>query len=57
MYLAPEGEELEIATAAADFIADALPIARLHEGVGPDMGEELRASLARLGRSIVGSGN
>ncbi len=49
MYLAPEGEELEIATAAADFIADALPIARLHEGGGSDMGAELRASLGEMG--------
>ena len=49
MYLAPEGEELEIATAAADFIADALPIARLHEGVGPDMSDDLRASLGEMG--------
>jgi len=49
MYLAPEGDELEIATAAADFIADALPIARLHQGAGPDMGADLRASLGDMG--------
>ncbi len=49
MYLAPEGEELEIAAAAADFIADALPIERLHQGAGPDMGAELRASLGEMG--------
>ncbi len=49
MYLAPEGEELEIATAAADFIADALPIARLHEGSRPDMSPELRTSLGEMG--------
>ena len=49
MYLAPEGQELEIATAAADFIADALPIARLHEGTGPDMGVQLRMSLGEMG--------
>jgi alkylation response protein AidB-like acyl-CoA dehydrogenase len=49
MYLAPEGDELEIASAAADFIADALPIARLHEGSGPDMGAQLRASLGEMG--------
>lgn len=49
MYLAPEGEELEIATAAADFIADALPIERLHKGLGPDMGAPLRSSLGETG--------
>ena len=49
MYLAPEGDELELASAAADFIADALPIARLHEGGGPDMGAELRATLGAMG--------
>jgi alkylation response protein AidB-like acyl-CoA dehydrogenase len=49
MYLAPEGDELEIANAAADFIADALPISRLHEGRGPDMDADLRASLGEMG--------
>jgi len=49
MYLAPEGGELEIANAAAAFIADALPIARLHEGAGPDMDAELRARLGEMG--------
>jgi len=49
MYLAPEGDELELASAAADFIADALPIMRLHEGGGPDMGAELRATLGAMG--------
>ncbi len=28
MYLAPDGDEIEIANAAADFLADAIPIAR-----------------------------
>jgi alkylation response protein AidB-like acyl-CoA dehydrogenase len=49
MYLAPEGDELEIASAAAAFIAGALPIARLHEGSGPDMGAQLRVSLGEMG--------
>lgn len=49
MYLAPEGDELELASAAADFIADALPIARLHAGGGPDMGADLRATLGAMG--------
>jgi alkylation response protein AidB-like acyl-CoA dehydrogenase len=49
MYLAPEGDELEIANAAADFIADALPISRLHEGRGPDMDADLRARLGEMG--------
>lgn len=49
MYLAPEGDELEIANAAADFIADALPISRLHKGRGPDMDSDLRARLGEMG--------
>jgi alkylation response protein AidB-like acyl-CoA dehydrogenase len=49
MYLAPEGEELEIANAAADFIAEALPIERLHQGLGPDMTAAVRASLGDMG--------
>jgi alkylation response protein AidB-like acyl-CoA dehydrogenase len=30
MYLAPDGDEIEIANAAAGFLADAMPIERLH---------------------------
>jgi alkylation response protein AidB-like acyl-CoA dehydrogenase len=49
MYLAPEGDELEIANAAAAFIADAMPVSRLHEGRVPDMDAELRAGLGEMG--------
>jgi alkylation response protein AidB-like acyl-CoA dehydrogenase len=49
MYLAPEGEELEIARAAADFVADALPIARLHAGRGPDLDQAAREALGAMG--------
>jgi alkylation response protein AidB-like acyl-CoA dehydrogenase len=49
MYLAPEGEELEIASAAADFIADALPIERLHRPDNCDLTKDVRASLGEMG--------
>lgn len=49
MYLAPEGDELEIATAAASFLADAMPIARLHASGGADMGAQLRATIGDMG--------
>lgn len=49
MYLAPEGEELEIANAAADFIAGTLPIARLHSHGAADMGAHLRAAFGEMG--------
>lgn len=49
MFLAPEGDEAEIADAAAAFLADALPIARLHGQTGPDMDAELRARLGEMG--------
>lgn len=44
MYLAPEGDEIEIANAAAEFLADAMPIERLH---GPDPAD-LNSSLLKL---------
>ncbi len=49
MYLAPEGEELEIANAAAEFIADALPIERLHRPGNCDLTQDVRANLAKMG--------
>ena len=49
MYLAPEGEELEIASAAADFIAHALPIQRLHQSGDADMGQSLRKQVGDMG--------
>jgi alkylation response protein AidB-like acyl-CoA dehydrogenase len=49
MYLAPEAEELEIAQAAAGFLADALPITRLHAGRGPDLDPATRTRLGEMG--------
>lgn len=49
MYLAPEGEELEIANAAAEFIAAALPIERLHRPGNCDLTPDVRTSLGAMG--------
>jgi alkylation response protein AidB-like acyl-CoA dehydrogenase len=49
MYLAPDGEEWEIANAAAGFLAEVMPIARLHEASAPDMVPQVRASLGEMG--------
>jgi alkylation response protein AidB-like acyl-CoA dehydrogenase len=50
MFLAPDGQEMEIASRAAEFLSAAIPIARLHgpaasHGLGPG----LRADLAAMG--------
>ena len=42
MYLAPDGHEIEIANAAADFLAGAMPIERLHTANSADMKAALR---------------
>lgn len=49
MYLAPDGEEAELARAAADYLANALPISRLHATNSADMGPELRRQLGEMG--------
>ena len=49
MYLAPEGDELEIANAAAGFLADAMPIERLHAPGNADMDASLRGALGEMG--------
>jgi len=49
MYLAPDGDEVEIANAAAGFLADAMPIDRLHSPNSADMGGELRQALGEMG--------
>lgn len=49
MYLAAEGQELDIANAAASFLADVMPIARLQNGAPADMDGGLRGALAELG--------
>ena len=49
MYLVPDGEELEIASAAADYLAAAMPIDRLHHADSADMDAALRTSLGEMG--------
>ena len=50
MYLTPDGDEVEIANAAASFLAEAMPIARLHTAVAsPDMDAAARALLGEMG--------
>lgn len=49
MYLAPEGHEIEIANAAADFLADAMPIDRLHSANSADMNAALRQHFGEMG--------
>ena len=49
MYLAPDGEEAEIATAASDFLVGAMPIDRLHVAGSADMSAELRALFGEMG--------
>ncbi|MCB2073438.1 MAG: acyl-CoA dehydrogenase family protein [Novosphingobium sp.] len=49
MYLAPEGDEIEIADAAADFLAQKMPIDRLHKPGAADMSETLRELLGEMG--------
>ena len=63
MYLAPEGDEVEIADAAAGFLADAMPIERLHSADSADLNASLRALLGEMGwfalavpESLGGSG-
>ncbi len=49
MYLAPDGDEIEIANAAAGFLADAMPIERLHAADSADLGSALRSVLGDMG--------
>jgi alkylation response protein AidB-like acyl-CoA dehydrogenase len=49
MYLAPEGHEIEIAEAAAAFLADAMPIDRLHGLDCADMDPSQRRRLGEMG--------
>jgi alkylation response protein AidB-like acyl-CoA dehydrogenase len=46
MYLAPDGDEIEVANAAASFLGGAMPIARLH---GPDSSDLSAADRQLLG--------
>lgn len=49
MYLAPEGHEIEIANAAADFLAGMMPIDRLHTENSADMNAALRKQFGEMG--------
>lgn len=49
MYLAPDGEETEIAAAASAFLGDAMPIGRLHKPDCADMPPALRGLLGEMG--------
>lgn len=49
MYLAPEGDELEIAHAAAAFVADTMPVGRLHSPNCADMNAALRQRFGEMG--------
>src|SRR5579863_9757570 len=49
MYLAPDGDEIEIANAAAEFLAEALAIDRLHGTDAADLQAPLRQLLGELG--------
>ena len=49
MYLAPDGEEAEVAAAASDFLAGAMPIERLHAAGSADMSAELRSLFGEMG--------
>lgn len=49
MYLAPEGHEIEVADSAARFLADAMPIARLHASNSADMDAPLGQRLGEMG--------
>lgn len=49
MFLAPEGGELEIASAAAAFLAAAMPIDRLHGPAPADMDAALRLKIGEMG--------
>ena len=49
MYLVPDGDELEIANAAAEFLADAMTINRLHGPSPADLNPDLREQLGAMG--------
>jgi alkylation response protein AidB-like acyl-CoA dehydrogenase len=49
MYLAPDGDEIEIANAAADFLAEAIPIARLHGPEAADLDATQLRSMGEMG--------
>jgi alkylation response protein AidB-like acyl-CoA dehydrogenase len=54
VYLVPDGDELEIANAAAEYLADAMSIERLHGAATSDMGADMRKGLAEMGWFALG---
>lgn len=49
MYLVPDGDELEVADAAAGYLADAMSIDRLHGADAADLKADLRRALGEMG--------
>lgn len=49
MFLAPDGDEIEIANAASAFLAEAMPLDRLHTQGFADMQRPMRACLGEMG--------
>ncbi|WP_052223468.1 acyl-CoA dehydrogenase family protein [Novosphingobium malaysiense] len=49
MYLAPEGDELEIVNAASDFLVGTTPISRLHEAGCADLAPSAREAFGEMG--------
>ncbi len=49
MYLAPDGDEVALADAAAAFLADAMPIARLHQSGNADMPPAICRRMGEMG--------
>jgi len=49
MYLAPDGDEVDIANAAGGFLTEAMSIDRLHASAGADMSAALRRQIGDMG--------
>ena len=53
MYLVPDDEELAIASAAAEYLADVMPIDRLHGAVPADLNDDMRIGLGEMGWFVL----
>lgn len=49
MFLAPDGEELEISSAASEFLAETMPLDRLHTPGNEDLSAGMRTQLGEMG--------
>ena len=49
MFLAPDGDEIEIAHAAAGFLGETMPLDRLHTPGNADLSSDLRVKLGDMG--------